>query len=145
MKSVWFGIALLSVFSGSYVFAGPFPSEYACIEPEGPGGEVPDPHLSSNSKVELADGEVYTLFGTVFFGHDGNPYMEVDLKKHPWLANARRKANPIYPLEGQHGFWMQFNGSKIRFTCRAHGVIVDVRGNPEYVIGLQPMGTVSVK
>ena len=71
----------------------------------GGGGEVPSPYDSSNQKVELSDREKYSIEGVIVMGPsiDGSggqqPYIQVDLKAQPWLANHHRVAFPYYPLE----------------------------------------------
>jgi hypothetical protein len=118
--------------SGSAVAAGP--GDFG-----GGPGEIPTPFLSSNQKVELADGELYTLVGVVRF-FDGQAYLEVDMNEHPWLANQRRRSVPFYALESSPTFWKQYEGQRLRTYMEAHGSVVMPDGAPaEYVIRLQPL------
>lgn len=101
----------------------------------GGGGEVPTPFEAFNQKAELADGEDYLLVGRVVIqpvagsGSDRlQAFLQVDLDVHPWLASARRKANPYYPLEGSVGFWRQYRGIRIKLPCQAVEQITVVVG-----------------
>lgn len=84
------------------------------------GGDVPFPFMEANQQFELADGSPYNLFGKVVISPalDGSgdwiAYLVVDLKKHGWLLNDRRKADPRYPLMGSTRFWRQFDGAYVR-------------------------------
>jgi len=108
--------------------------------PCGGSGDVPTPFLNTNQKVELSDGELYTLVGKVRSARDGF-YFEVDLGEHPWLASARRRASPLYGLEGSPSFWRRFDGRKVRLQVEAKGAVrVDSgTGEAEYWISLQPL------
>lgn len=103
--------------------------------PLGGGNDGPSPFNGLNSKVELADGELYSLFGTVVF-MNGYPFFNVDLKAHPWLANSKRAKMPYYQLEGSADFWKKYENSRIRFFCIAHSHIIQVQGGMDYVITL---------
>jgi len=111
------------------------------------GGEVPIPFEDSNHRVELADGEIYTLIGRVRFLLD-TPYLEVDLAQHPWLANSKRKLSPVYPIDGTPGLpidWRLHEGKVVRTYMRARGFIARLEIRPgyeprlEYRIALEPM------
>lgn len=104
----------------------------------GGGGDVPTPFLSANTKVELADGEVYTLIGHIRLIRS-IPYLEVDLNEHGWLAGAKRKAEPFYPLEASPSYWAQFEDARVKLTVEAHGVAVVVGERAVYALTLQPL------
>jgi hypothetical protein len=92
----------------------------------GGGGGVPSPFVeNSNRKVELADGEMYTLDGKVVFDNNDTPWFWVDLAKHPWLANQKRQQNPYYRLLGSKDQWRDYNDKAIELTCIAHVVVED--------------------
>ena len=88
---------------------------------KGGGGGVPSPFVeNSNRKVELADGEMYTLQGKVVFDNNDVACFWVDLAKHPWLANQRRQQNPYYRLLGSKDQWREYNEKAIQLICVAH-------------------------
>jgi hypothetical protein len=104
------------------------------------GGGIPSLDSLGNSKAELADGEVYNLSGTIVFLSDGQPYLQVDFKKAPWLQNAKRVAFPYYQLTGDVTVWQRYQGIHVTYTCLAAGtVIFDGNGNPTYAITLNPV------
>jgi hypothetical protein len=111
------------------------------------GGEVPIPFEDSNQRVELADGEIYTLIGRVRFQLD-TPYLEVDLGQHPWLANSKRKLSPVYPIDVSPSLpvdWKVLEGKLVKSYMRARGFITKLEFRPgveprlEYRIGLEAM------
>ena len=92
------------------------PSYQECDpKPEGGGGDMPIP-FGLNGKVELADGEFYLLVGKITVlpkqrsKKTPRVFFEVDFDQHPWLANAKRYANPGYPVEGPVSFWKKYDG-----------------------------------
>jgi hypothetical protein len=86
------------------------------------GGEIPWPFQTSNQVVELADGERYVLMGEVVYLR-GIPYLIVDLDAHPWLATARRRQDPSYPLMGSGAYWKQYVGRRIQLRAVARWVV----------------------
>ena len=108
--------------------------------PCGGSGDVPTPFLNTNQRVELSDGELYTLVGRIHALRD-SALFEVDLAEHPWLASARRKASPLYGLEGSPSFWRRFDGKKVRVLVEAKGIarLSPATGEPEYWLSLQPV------
>src|SRR6202022_3622174 len=82
--------------------AGAASADTTCSLPPG-GGGVPNPFTNINQHVELAVGEMYSLVGTVVT-KSSVPYLAIDLKEHPWLANGVRKQDPYYQLEGNWTF-----------------------------------------
>lgn len=115
----------------------------------GNGGEIPTP-FELNRRVELADGEEYLLVGRIVFktiatpdGVRPRPYFEIDLNQHPWLASARRKGSPYYPLAAPYGRWKSYDGVRVKMSSLAHGRILaeNPRGGLEYQIELSPRGT----
>lgn len=88
---------------------------------KGGGGGVPSPFTeNSNRKVELADGEMYTLQGKVVFDNNDVAWFWVDLAKHPWLANQKRQQNPYYRLMGSKEQWREYNEKSVQLICVAH-------------------------
>jgi hypothetical protein len=88
------------------------------------GGGVPSPFTAaSNHRVELADSETYTLSGKVVFDNTDSPFFWVDLRKHPWLANAKREQSPYYRLAGTRDQWRQYQEKSVELMCTAKGVI----------------------
>lgn len=110
MKKYLFVVVVIGLAVGSVVWGA---------APGGGSGDVPTPFLSSNQKVELAHGELYTLVGVIRFSN-GEPFLEIDLNEHPWLANAYRKANPFYPLEGATSFWKRYENQRLKTFVEAH-------------------------
>lgn len=115
----------------------------------GGGVDVPTPFESTNRKVELSDGEDYTLEGYVVNFDPGwdslnlvRAFLRVDFDRHPWLASAKRKGQPYYALEGSPSFWKDLELHSVQIRARAVGRIVQTRRGPEYVISLRPMGDV---
>lgn len=87
------------------------------------GGGVPSPFSdNSNRKVELADGEMYALYGKVVYDSFDIPYLWVDLSKHAWLANQQRRQNPFYRLLGQRDQWRGYEEKSVQLICIAHVV-----------------------
>lgn len=102
----------------------------------GGDGGVPSPFVeTSNRKVELADGEMYTLFGKVVFDSSDVPFFWVDLKKHPWLANKKRAVTPFYRLMGSREEWREYNEQSIQLICIAKAMMV----GGKYEIELTPL------
>jgi len=93
--------------------------------------------MASNHKVELADGELYTLEGRILVDADGSLYLNVDLRKHPWLANAKRVQNPYYRIAGNAAQWQQYVGRTILLVATAHVVV----GGGQYEIVLAPVNS----
>lgn len=108
------------------------------------GGDVPVPYSIINRTVELAPGAYYALQGKVHL-INRHPFLQVDLEKHSWLANPRRKEDPLYPLvEGQVD-WEKLDFKEVRIVLRAEGQVVvrtdAVDGDREfgYDLILEPM------
>lgn len=105
-------------------------------EPHGPG-ELPIPFQSANQKVELSDGELYTLLGWVRI-KEGRGFFEVDFAAHPWLANTRRKALPFYPLVIDKGGILPYEDQRVQ-------VFVQAQGGVEYgTEGAEPAYTITL-
>ena len=108
------------------------------------GGGMPDP-LDYNQHVELADGEIYLLAGTVRMlpiAKSGSmqlrPHFEVDLKAQRWLASSARKASPYYLLEGASSTWKQHADEFAELVVRAHfRVLTDRNGVSRSVVMLE--------
>lgn len=119
-----------------------------CVGLRAGGGDVPVP-FGMNSRVELADGELYMLLGRVRIlprtagSRAPRVYFEVDLHSHSWLDSKKRRMNPRYPIDGTPEQWQQYDGQRVKFSCRAIGRILQLDGAPQYVIflqGVQPAG-----
>jgi hypothetical protein len=117
--------------TGAKVRIEPGPNDHSY----GGGGEIPFPFGVVNQRLELADGELYALIGTVVF-EGGTPFLEVDLDKHPWLANDRRLNDSRYPLECVGVNWRDFEGMKVRLFVEAHGKVLMEAGAAKYEISL---------
>ena len=108
---------------------------------KGGGGEgIPVP-LTTNQKVELADGEYYLLVGRVSF-FDSHPYLSVDLNIHPWLASSYRRFEPYYPLEETSScWWKRYEGRRVKVLVRAVGKVDsgDQLHPPSYSLWLSPL------
>ena len=105
----------------------------------------PDP-FTSNDKAELADGEHYTLQGTLLRDSDGVHFIQVDFKEHPWLATAKRRNYPFYDLEENSRSSLNLDtilGKVVRVQGKAHGKIVRYTyqdgtvSAPQYEISVQ--------
>lgn len=113
-----------------------------CVGLKAGGGDVPVP-FGMNSRVELADGELYMLLGRVRIlprtagSRAPRVYFEVDLQSHSWLDSKKRRMNPRYPIEGTPEQWQQYDGQRVKLSCRAIGRILQLDGAPQYVIFLQ--------
>ena len=92
--------------------------------PPRPGGEVPFP-FSDNAKVELADGESYTLVGEVV-GSKYAPGLKIDFEEHPWLTSAVRQSNPVYPIIRNGIVWGPWLGKRIIINAQALGQVREV-------------------
>jgi hypothetical protein len=115
------------------------------------GGELPTPFEARNRTVELAAGETYLLSGKVVFLKSSkvaealgvSAFLQIDLESHPWLASARRKANPYYPLVGPASYWRNHEGRDVRLNCEAQGRVLFVDDfGPQYEILLDPLADV---
>ncbi len=83
----------------------------------GGGGESPR-GLSGETTVELAPGEKYILMGIVNI-IDNEPYLEINLKKHRWLASAARLREPFYRIEAPAAQWKKYRGREISIVATA--------------------------
>ncbi len=109
----------------------------ADIGPRGGPGDVPTP-FTSNQKVELAEGETYTLIGR-FVVREGNLWFNVDLEAHPWLANQKRKDHPYYRVSGTRVDLepIVVRAEKVQAVMKADGLILERGDQPMYRIGLE--------
>jgi hypothetical protein len=99
------------------------PGDCRCFGGGDDGGGIPVPYSALNQKVELADREYYTLVGRVIFV-ENVPFLQVDLAKHPWLANARRNERPLYQLVADSADWVSYEGEWLQVFVQAQGRIV---------------------
>ena len=106
--------------------------------PCGGSGEIPTPFAYSNQRVELADQEIYILVGRVQFWK-GQPYFEVDLDEHPWLANEKRKEAPYYPLEWSKVNWKRWDLDRVQILVEAHASLTKDVNRFQYVLSLEPL------
>lgn len=130
MKKQYWSVVSALLIGASIAISGP-----AFGRLPGGGGGVPSPFADSNRKVELADGELYTLDGKVVFDSNGEAQFWVNLAKHPWLANKSRVAYPFYKLVGPASQWKKYNEKSVRLMCIAH-VVTSGDG---YEIQLEPV------
>ena len=105
-------------------------------------GDVPVP-FSSNQKVELANGEYYTLVGKVIY-FQSKPFLTVDLDVHPWLSSSNSKylGEKVYPLQGSPAYWKTYENKRVKVNIQASADLVDACTNaPLYIISLDLIGT----
>lgn len=113
----------------------------------GDGHRVPTPFDTANRRFELADGEVYLLYGTVVLlpslvNDSGTltPYLNIDFQRASWLKNAKRSQTPYYRLRESSFRWDDWNNNKKNILVKAHGeVIQEKNGIHEYEISLEPI------
>ena len=110
------------------------------------GHDVPTPFEAVNQRFELADGEIYLLKGTVATASvwvEGRekevPYLVLNLKDYPFLANARRVEAPYYPIEGDIIEWSEQKGRQVKLSFRAKSKVFASRSGYQQVIFLEPM------
>ncbi len=94
--------------------------------------EVPLPFDTTNQRVELAPGELYTLYGKVFAARD-EVLLRVDLKKHSWLATIYRKNYPFYVVEAPAREWRCLDGRDVLMQFKA----VLVRTSADMIAGIR--------
>lgn len=103
---------------------------------KGPGSS-PSPFENANRFVELAHGELYALDGTMRV-KEGNPYLEIDFKVHPWLASAYRLAHPYYLILSNDTAWVKRDGQRVRVYVQADGLYGDMalipKAEPEVLV-----------
>jgi hypothetical protein len=116
----------------------------ADIGPKGGPGDVPTPFVS-NEKVELADGEIYTLIGR-FVIREGNLWFQVDLEAHPWLANQKRKDFPFYRVIGTRVDLepVAVRAERVQALMKAEGAIVERDLRPLYRLGVEVLESPTV-
>jgi hypothetical protein len=130
----------------------------------GSGHDVPTPFQLTQTKFELADGELYSLVGTITFAPAPapyivqsalqrpsytqyyntsakklRPYFSINLENHPWIANAKRIDSPLYFIESTSEKWKEWEDTSVNLLCRAHGRILLTSHGPEYAIQLEPI------
>ncbi len=117
---------------------------HAEVGPRGGPGDVPTPFIS-NEKVELADGENYTLIGK-FIVRDGNLWFQVDLDAHPWLANQKRKEFPFYRVIGTRVDLepVVVRADRVQAVVKAEGSIIERDLRPSFRIGLEVLESPTV-
>ncbi len=106
----------------------------------GAGGGVPTPFDVKTVKFELADQGVYELEGRIELRQlkvtevskktklkkvtvITAPYLVIDLKDYPMLANKARTEDAAYPIINRTSDWREFRGRKVRLTVVAHMLI----------------------
>jgi hypothetical protein len=109
----------------------------ADVGPRGGPGDVPTPFIS-NEKVELADGETYTLIGR-FVIREGNVWFQVDLDAHPWLANQKRKDFPFYRVIGTRVDLepVVVRAERVQALMKAEGAVIEKDLRPLYRLGVE--------
>jgi hypothetical protein len=104
------------------------------------GNDIPVPYKEINQRVELADKAQYALEGRVRYVKD-QPYLEVDLEKHPWLGKDILKENPAYPILADQVDWKPYENTTVRVVVQAVGQItINPRTKePQYEIWVDPL------
>jgi hypothetical protein len=113
----------------------------------GSGHDVPTPFQITQTRFELADGETYSLVGTIVFiptplGSEAEflqlrPYFSLNLKNHPLLANAKRVISPLYLIQGNVEKWKKWESRSVNLLARAHGKVHLTSKGLEYFIYLE--------
>ncbi|MEO5970092.1 MAG: hypothetical protein ABIQ95_09205 [Bdellovibrionia bacterium] len=162
-KSVLFNLSIAIAIQLFSLHTG-FARDRNIIHGGGGGHDVPTPFQLTQTKFELADGELYSLVGTIvfapppvalvyqselqrpsytqFYGTNPkklHPYFSIDLENHPWIANAKRVDSPLYYIEGTSNNWKKWEGTSVNLLCRANGRILLTSNGPEYAIQLEPI------
>jgi hypothetical protein len=121
-------------------------TKHSVILGGGASHDVPSPFQYQKNKYELADGEVYSLFGSITLlpSLSSDPrrqkaYFAVNLDDHPYLANINRVKSPLYLIEDAPENWIKWNGRSITLLCMAHGRILFTTQGPHYAIQLEPI------
>jgi len=116
----------------------------ADVGQRGGPGDVPTPFVS-NEKVELADGETYTLIGR-FVIREGNLWFQVDLDAHPWLANQKRKEFPFYRVIGTRVDLepVVVRAERVQALMKAEGAVIERDLRPIYRLGVEVLESPTV-
>ncbi len=129
LKSLFIGMCWSLSFSASLAVAD--------AGPRGGPGDVPTPFIL-NEKLELADGETYTLIGR-FVTREGNLWFQVDLDSHPWLANQKRKDFPFYRVIGTRVDLepVVVRAERVQAIMKAEGGVIERDLRPIYRLGVE--------
>ncbi|OFZ81628.1 MAG: hypothetical protein A2583_10015 [Bdellovibrionales bacterium RIFOXYD1_FULL_53_11] len=117
--------ALLPVHS--FAYDGRYKGQYECNCDwwimGGGGGDVPTPLGMINQRVELADGERYSLIGWIRV--DGNQlFFEADLDQQPWLARKKSPEGTYYPLFTKDRIKLKnYADLRVRLIAEANGFV----------------------
>ena len=98
------------------------------------------PFRTTNQKVELADGEMYSLRGNLYFDAANNTmFLRVDLEETPWLANSLRKKFPFYPITKYNRTWLNLLNKPVTILVKANGKLFsNQQGDLSYGMFLEP-------
>jgi hypothetical protein len=102
----------------------------------GGGGEMPR-FMPGDTKVELANGEKYSLKGTIEVRATG-PFLRIDLKAQPWLATTARVKSPYYRLTSGSINWNRFRGQRVIVLGTAHYAIYSDRTRTRVDVYFEP-------
>jgi hypothetical protein len=103
---------------------------------EGGGSEAPR-GLSTDTRVELANGEKYILSGTIE-ANGTNLYLHINLHQFPWLASHTRVANPFYRIDDAAGAWTKYLGKNVTILATAKYTVFSQGGRTLFEIALTP-------
>lgn len=101
---------------------------------------LPVPFANTNQRVELADNEVYGLFGYLQYNDKyGQMEFKPDFEVQPWLGTAARKNIGYYPMTRYAKNWHNFDGKYVKMIFRAKGKVYQGDYRASYVIWLDPI------
>ena len=146
MKSIKIALGALMLLWGVGVFASAAhatecPSWDLLMRAKGggEGSERPWPLEWRKTRFELADGEFYTLIGTIY-AEGGKAYFVVDTSRQPWLANKRRmEKEGAYSLTVKKSVVEAFAGRLVKLRVGARGAIRTTTAAGAYEITLRAM------
>ena len=104
---------------------------------QGGGSEAPR-GLKTDTKVELALNERYILAGVVEF-QNGIPFLRIDFRSQPWLANRTRVANPYYRISGNAVVWQRLSGRRFTIVATAKYSVYSDQGQTKLEIFIAPV------
>ena len=84
--------------------------------------DVPFPFQDLNTRVELRDGELYKLIGTVD-KLDNQYVLKVDPVVHPWLTNRLAPVGRTYLITSSSVSLKKYIGQRVQLIAQANGRI----------------------
>ncbi len=103
---------------------------------EGGGSEAPR-GLSTDTRVELANGERYILSGSLETDGAGL-FLRIDLHQFGWLASRTRVANPYYRINDTALAWKKYIGKNVTILATAKYTVFTQTGKTVFEIVLTP-------